>query len=97
MFTPAPTEQELDVAGLTLADLESEGVEVWPENAHAYALFSQLQTQWRIGMAGPTGLDYGVLFHKLDRLGLEPDEYEQLEDDVRTLEHAALMVMSVRG
>lgn len=29
-----------------------------PENAPVLALWGQVQTQWRHGMAGPTGLDY---------------------------------------
>lgn len=45
-------------------------------------------------MNGPTGLDYNVLFHKMDRLGLEPEEYERLEADVRVMEFAALAVMN---
>lgn len=45
-------------------------------------------------MGGRTGLDYNVLFHKMDRLRLSPEEYEQLEDDVRVLEFAALTVLN---
>lgn len=29
-----------------------------PDNVPAFDLFQQVQTQWRIGFAGPTGLDY---------------------------------------
>ena len=35
-----------------------EEIDVWPENHEAVAIFSQCATQWRFGMAGPTGLDY---------------------------------------
>jgi hypothetical protein len=78
-----------------MADFDSEIVEVWPENQVAYVLFAQLQTQWRSGgMGGATGLDYNTLFHKMDRMQLEPDEYEELEDDIRTMEFAALKAMS---
>ena len=69
-------------------------MDIWPENADAVALFVQLQTQWRIGMSGPTGLDYNVLYHKLDRRALTPEQYEQLEEDIRTMEYEALSVMS---
>ena len=68
-------------------------MDIWPENADAVALFVQLQTQWRIGMSGPTGLDYNVLYHKLDRRALTPEQYEQLEDDIRTMEYETLSVL----
>lgn len=68
-------------------------VEVWPENWPAFLLFSELQTQWRVGMNGPSGLDYNVLFKKLDRMGLSESEYADLEDDIRVMEFEALSVM----
>lgn len=70
---------------------------VWPENWRAFGLFASLQTQWRTGgMGGVTGLDYNVLFHKMDRMKLSAEEYEQLEDDVRTMELAALGVINAK-
>lgn len=68
--------------------------EIWPDNETAFRLFYSLRTQWRIGMGGATGLDYNPLFHKMDRMGLPPDEYEQMEEDVRLMESAALRQMS---
>lgn len=62
----------------------------WPDNLAALYLFQYMRTQWRTGMGGPTGLDYGVLFRKMDRMGLSPDEYEQLECDIQVMEVAAL-------
>jgi hypothetical protein len=96
MFTPAPSEHELEAAGLTLADFEGEAVEVWPENQRAYFLFLDLQTQWRVGMGGATGLDYLVLFAKLDRMKLTDEEADELEGDIRVMEHEALRAMSER-
>lgn len=49
-----------------------------------------MRTQWRIGMSGPVGLDYGVLFRILDRLNLSPDDYDEMFADVRVMESAAL-------
>lgn len=57
-------------------------------------MFLSIRTQWRVGMAGATGLDYGVLFHKMDRMGLSPERYEELEEEVRIMENAALDEMS---
>jgi hypothetical protein len=96
MFTPAPSEHELAAAGLTAEDFECEAVEIWPENQRAYFLFLDLQTQWRVGMGGATGLDYLVLFAKLDRMKAPADEAEELEQDIRVMEHEALRVMSER-
>lgn len=55
-----------------------------------------LQTQWRIGMSGATGLDYNVLYHKMDRMGLSAQDYELLEADVQTMERAALQKMNAK-
>ena len=93
MFTPAPSEEQLAAAGLTAADFEGDVVDVWPENQSAYFLFAQLQTQWRVGAAGAIGLDYNTLFHKMDRMELDREEYDALEDDIRAMEFAALEAM----
>lgn len=69
-------------------------VELWPENEQVIMLFSSLSTQWRVGMNGPTGLDYGVLYHKMNRMNLTPIEYEMLEADIRVVEREALAVMN---
>ena len=44
-------------------------------------------------MNGPSGLDYNVLFKKLDRMGLSESDYAALEDDIRVMEFEALSVM----
>jgi hypothetical protein len=31
---------------------------LWPDNLTAFSLFADVQTQWRNGFSGPTGLDY---------------------------------------
>jgi hypothetical protein len=94
MYTPVPSEHEIAAAGMLPEDLECEAVELWPENERAYFLFVDLQTQWRVGMGGATGLDYLVLFAKLDRMKLSDEEAEELEQDIRTMEHEALRVMA---
>lgn len=96
MYAPARSEQELQALsefGFSGSDFER-SVEVWPENLRAVNLFSSLSTQWRVGMSGATGLDYNVLYHKLDRLQLSRQDYDWLEEDVQTLEAAALAAMN---
>jgi hypothetical protein len=79
--------------GLTVEEASPPPVEVWPDCIAAINLFCQIGSQWRMSQAGPYGLDYNVLYHKLDRMNLTPDEYQQMEDDIRTLETAALDAM----
>ena len=69
-------------------------VQVWPENWPAFLLFSRMQTQWAVGFGGRTGLRYEALYPLLDRMDLTQDEWEDLFDDVRTLEIAALTQMN---
>jgi len=57
-------------------------------------LFCRLRTQWRVGMGGPSGLDYAAVYPLIDRLQLDPDEWDLLLEDIRTLEHAALNAMN---
>lgn len=65
-------------------------MQVWPENWQAFEIFADLRTQWWTGAGGPTGLNYLVLYAKLDRLGLTTDDRDALEDDIRAMEYAAL-------
>lgn len=83
------------MAGLTLEDIAT-SIEVWPENVQAYNLFQGLGTQWRVGMGGPVGLDYYVAYHRMDRMGLSPTDYDQLDQDLQVMEAAALDVMRER-
>lgn len=80
--------------GLTMDDYADETtVYVWPANLKATNLFVSMDTQWRVGPAGPYGLDYNVLYHKMDRMKLSPDAYQEMEDDIRTMELVALEEM----
>jgi hypothetical protein len=60
-------------------------------------LFQFMRTQWICPANGhPTGLNYVPLQHRLDRMNLPPDEYEQLETEVRIMESAALAAMRTK-
>ncbi|MEH6434283.1 DUF1799 domain-containing protein [Massilia sp. DD77] len=84
----------MEAGGFTLADYPEEQVEIWPENLQAYELFLYMRTQWRGAGMGLIGLDYGPLHHRMDRMKLEPDEYEELEADVQVMEIAAIGAMN---
>ena len=94
MYAPRKDPEEGDAFGAFLkrsvADIP---IEVWPENWPTFLLFSRLSTQWRIGMAGPTGLDYSALYPLLDKVATSSDEWDEIFEDVRVMERAALDAM----
>lgn len=68
-------------------------MDVWPDNWRAVMLFNDLSRQWRVGMNGPYGLDYNVLYRKMDRMKLSDEECDELEREISVLEEAALAEM----
>lgn len=68
-------------------------VVVWEENWRSFDIFESVRTQWRIGMDGATGLDYGAVYPLLDKFAKDPKDWRQLLDDVRVMEAAALDAM----
>jgi hypothetical protein len=87
------SEAEAAAFGLTVEEASGPPVEVWPDNVDAINLFLSIATQWRTGMAGATGLDYNVLYHKMDRMKLSDERYDELEQEIRVIEDAALDAM----
>ena len=71
---------------------EQSEVEIWPENETAVSLFHRVQTQWRIGMSGPTGLDYPAVESVMRLMAVE-DQLDTL-DRLQVMEHEALTVFS---
>lgn len=69
-------------------------VDVFEENWPALALFAALSTQWRVGMAGATGLDYPAVLAVMDVQGIAPEDRRERFDEIRVMERAALDVMS---
>ncbi len=47
-------------------------------------------------MSGPTGLDYNVVFTRLERMRLGDADYEQLFDDIRVVEAEALNLINAK-
>ncbi|WP_229421713.1 DUF1799 domain-containing protein [Massilia aquatica] len=90
MYRKTPSAEELEAACLTKEDFAGEEVDPWPDNMPALLLFQYMRTQWRTGANGPCGLDYMVMHHRMARMDLSPDEYDQLEADIQTMEVAAL-------
>jgi hypothetical protein len=96
LYTPAPTAAEAAAWGLTLEEAAGEVTEIWPDNAQAVTVFAAMGTQWRFGMAGPTGLDYAALPEVWRRTHTAPAERDEVFDCLRIMEEAALQTMASR-
>lgn len=69
--------------------VQSAGVtEIWPCNAKSFELFAAMQTQWRISMGGPTGLDYSAFLVVSKATGIKVTKARF--DDLRVMEAEAL-------
>lgn len=64
---------------------------LWPENVPVWQLWQAVQTQWRIGMAGATGLDYAGVeaLVRMRRLSSRA-EMPELIEGLQTMEVATL-------
>jgi hypothetical protein len=66
-------------------------VYLWPSNVAAWSAFMGVQTQWRIGMAGATGLDYaGVRADLLTRM--DEAQLREVWSGIQACERAVLGV-----
>lgn len=64
-----------------------------PENQVPFDVFCAMDTQWRMGVGGATGLDYGALPTVLRLSGVKRGEWPGVWDSVRVMERAALEEM----
>ena len=76
---------------------QQDGEEWFADNLQTIRVFIDMSTQWRIGMSGAVGLDYNVLFSRLDRLFGESDEWEEVFGGIKIMERAALEVINKKG
>lgn len=60
----------------------------------AFIVFQSMSTQWRMGMNGPTGLDYNVLPEMWKRLEIRKRYRNRVFSDLQDMERAALRVMA---
>lgn len=65
-------------------------IEIWPDNEKTAEVFEAMSTQWRIGFAGPSGLDYNALPHVLMMSGVPRKEWPELFRGIRLMEDGAL-------
>lgn len=95
MYQKEADEQELSAFGLTESDV-AVTVEIWEENYQAFSVFNAISTQWRYSMNGISGLDYNVLPTVLKLLNIARSEWNQIFDDIRTMESAVLTQINKR-
>lgn len=71
-------------------DEEPESFGILPENIEALNWFLQMQTQWRVGMNGLTGMDYGVFLQWAKEEGVKRFDRVWLLGDLRMMEREFL-------
>lgn len=96
LYRRPPDEAEVTRLGLALEDVEPPAFEVWEENWPIVQFFASLSTQWRHGMAGPTGLDYASVLAMLRFRRLARAEQVEWMDAVQAMERAALEVIHAK-
>lgn len=67
---------------------------MFEDNWDAFLVFDSMATQWRIGVGGPTGLDYNVIPMILQSLELEEVAIKEIFPSLRVMESEALTVMA---
>ena len=68
-------------------------VELWPDNVDTINVFRALDTQWRVGVNGPTGLDYAVLPAVLRLTAIPRKDWPDVFAGLRVCEGVALEQM----
>jgi len=67
-------------------DEEPDSFGILPENVEALNWFLLMQTQWRVGMNGLTGMDYGVFLQWAKEEGVKRLDRMWLLGDLRMME-----------
>ena len=106
---PELTDRQLAEYGLRRSDYEADLETIYfdEQTAQSWQLFRAMQTQWRIGMNGPTGLDYNTLpmlfeLYKIDNreaalLDLQIPEGEYLKEIYKKSNKRLLALFSYGG
>ena len=62
------------------------------DNEPAWSLWAACQTQWRVGLAGPVGLDYTAVEAVMRMTGIARSQRGTLLGELRMIEAAVLRV-----
>jgi len=92
------TQQDLSAFGmpaemLAVVNTVPDDVAVWPEHETAVEIFAAMSTQWRVGFAGATGMDYAALPAVMDCYAVPEDKRRDVFSEVRVMEDEALTVL----
>ena len=63
---------------------------LWPENERTWRLWLQVQTQWRVGLDGKTGLDYAGVQACMELRRIPRRQRPRLFEQMHAMELAAL-------
>lgn len=63
---------------------------LWPEHVRSLRAWLLIQTQWSVGMAGRTGINYGSAVPLLQARGLGGSRLARVVADLQVMELAAL-------
>lgn len=66
--------------------------EIWPDNQHIVQVWLAMQTQWRVGFSGATGLDYAVLPVVMRGVQVPLNERMDIFAGVQVMERTTLKV-----
>jgi hypothetical protein len=69
---------------------EPESFGILPENVEVLNWFLKMQTQWHVGMNGPTGMDYGLFLQWSKDEGVRRTDRVWMLDDLRLMEREYL-------
>lgn len=65
---------------------------LWPCNVPTWSAWKSVQTQWRIGANGATGLDYAGVRAELDEAHVAPEQRQDIWLGIKACEAAVLDV-----
>lgn len=92
-YDPGPSTEELEKIGIKIEDIGPlPDVELWEENLVVWDVFYAVGTQWRVGMAGATGLDYNVLPFIFDVHEIKNEDRREVLRFLRVMELEALRI-----
>jgi hypothetical protein len=93
MYDQGATKHSAGLFGLSLEELPDEIIPIWDMNYNTFRMFDALRTQWRVGMGGAIGIDYGVIRDVGKMLGLKNKEINEMFPDLQVMENEALITM----
>lgn len=73
--------------------MDDTAVEVWPENLPAVNTFIAMSSQWRMGPAGPIGLDYAALPAVLRLTQVPRASWPDTFEGLRVMESEAMKIL----